>query len=188
MTHNRLFTAILGLALTCLVSNSGLAQSGFTKNFVDTTDNAFDMSPFLNSVGGFLPVPIIITEPAVGFGGGLTAVVFHRKKKKNNPAPRKGSLPPIMTAAGGAYTSNGTWLAFLGHQGSYKQDRFRYTGAIGGISANLAYYNENLIGDRTGVNYNMKGIMTFHEFLVRPKKEMPLSEKWWSYISLPTRS
>ena len=53
----------------------------FKETFIDTTDNAVDVSNFLNSVSGFMPVPAIITEPAVGYGGGLGILYFHKKKK-----------------------------------------------------------------------------------------------------------
>lgn len=37
----------------------------------DPEDGKFDMSVWLGTATGFLPSPIIITEPAVGYGGGL---------------------------------------------------------------------------------------------------------------------
>ena len=38
------------------------------KLFVDTLDNAFDISYYLYNLHGFLPVISPITEPAVGYG------------------------------------------------------------------------------------------------------------------------
>src|SRR5688572_16487273 len=43
--------------------------------FIDPEDGAVDLSSWLLDRKGFLPVPIIITEPAVGYGGGL-ALMF----------------------------------------------------------------------------------------------------------------
>lgn len=38
----------------------------------DPEDSMLDMSQYLqDNPYGFLPVPLVITEPAVGFGGGL---------------------------------------------------------------------------------------------------------------------
>src|SRR5688572_18591103 len=48
--------------------------------FRDSLDGAFDFSDFLMQVNGFVPVPYIITEPAVGGFGGALALVFIRKQ------------------------------------------------------------------------------------------------------------
>ena len=59
--------------ILCLVvsSSKSLQSQNFKDMFISKEDGAVDMSAFLNSTTGFLPIPIIITEPAVGFGGGL---------------------------------------------------------------------------------------------------------------------
>jgi hypothetical protein len=43
---------------------------------VDPDDGQFDLSDHLLKHRGLLPVPIIITEPALGYGGGLAALWF----------------------------------------------------------------------------------------------------------------
>ena len=145
----------------------------FKEYFIDSTDNALDVSGFLNSDVGFLPIPIVITEPALGLGGGLGAVYFHNKKKREGET-RKGELPPVLSMGAGIYTSNKTWVAMLAHQGSYAKDRWRYTGALVYMSVNLKYYQKsNQPNDQFGFNYNMKGFMTFHELLMRPNREVP---------------
>ena len=53
------------------------AASWFADSMIDPVDNKIDASKFLAEKKGFLPVPIIITEPAVGYGLGLAAVFFH---------------------------------------------------------------------------------------------------------------
>ena len=37
--------------------------------FFDPQDGQLDLSYFLEDPRGFLPIPIIVTEPAVGYGG-----------------------------------------------------------------------------------------------------------------------
>lgn len=158
---------ILFLALTqCLFAQK------FNEYFIDSTDNKVDVSGFLNSNIGFLPIPTIITEPAVGYGAGIAAVYFHNKKKREGEE-RKGDLPPIMSAAFGAFTQNGTWMGFLAHQGSYKKDRYRYTGAIGYMSINLDYYERLPDEIELKLAYNLQGFVTFHEFLMRAIKDVP---------------
>ncbi len=38
--------------------------------FFDPHDGQLDLSYFLEDPRGFLPIPIVVTEPAVGYGGG----------------------------------------------------------------------------------------------------------------------
>ena len=71
-SNNILSISILLLFFSCTFLN---AQS-FKDLFISKEDGAVDMSEFLNSNTGFLPVPIIITEPAVGIGGGLACGLF----------------------------------------------------------------------------------------------------------------
>lgn len=40
---------------------------------------AVDISEYLSQAYGFLPVPVLITEPAVGYGAGLALVYLHDK-------------------------------------------------------------------------------------------------------------
>ncbi len=112
--------------------------------FKDPDDGALDLSQWLMTKGGFMPVPIIITEPAVGAGLGLATVFFHGKLiGKPNPDNPDQQLPPSMTIAAAAYTSNGTWLAGGGHVGSWKRDSIRYTGFIGITNVNIDFYAGN---------------------------------------------
>jgi len=138
--------------------------------FKSKEDGAFDVSEFLSSKTGFLPVPIIITEPAVGYGGGLVLAYFHNKKEG---AEKPKGISPTFSFAGGAYTENGTWMAFAGHQGSYLNDRIRYLGAVGYVSPNLTFYrNKDDVFDGE-YEFNLKGFFIFQEFLYRIKKEVP---------------
>ena len=58
-----------------LISYSGFTQKTSSKiSLRDSTDHAIDMSDFLLNKKGFLLVPSIITEPAVGYGAFAAAV------------------------------------------------------------------------------------------------------------------
>lgn len=164
----KLFKILLIFLLFYSISYS----QGLKDKIVDKEDGAVDLSEFLNSTTGFLPIPIIITEPAVGFGGGLGLVYFHNKKKQDGKGREKG-LSPTMSFGAGAYTSNDTWFVMGGHSGSYKEDRFRYLGVLGYTSVNLTFYGgvENIPNGK--FNFNMKGILTLQEFLFRINKKTP---------------
>jgi hypothetical protein len=97
----------------------------------------------------FIPVPIFITEPAVGYGLGGALGYFHPKKgqdqEKKRLAPgltatavketgKRQKTPPTISGIAVAYTENGSWGGGLGHSASWKKDRIRYKGAIGYVN------------------------------------------------------
>ncbi|WP_255558063.1 BamA/TamA family outer membrane protein [Photobacterium sp. WH24] len=107
----------------------------------DPIDGMFDMGEYLaENAYGFLPVPVIITEPALGGGGGIFGLFLHETDAEKE-ARRKLALesldggarliPPAITVAGGAATENGTWFAALGHRRTWNKDHIRYLGGIG---------------------------------------------------------
>lgn len=121
----------------------------------DPEDGALDFSEYLLKAHGFLPTPIIITEPAVGYGGGLMLLFLHdsienraQKVKERNPDGTPIRLPPpSITGALGFGTENGTWGTSLFHLGIWKDDTIRYMGAAAYVSVNYDYYpaeNSNL--------------------------------------------
>jgi len=166
----KMHTVLTFFLSSVLLVTTASAQKKMDK-FISEEDGALDMSDFLNSKTGFLPVPIIITEPAVGLGGGLALAYFHKSKDEKGNRP-KGLSPTVSFGAGG-YTSNGTWFVGGGHQGSYKDDRWRYLGALAYLSANLTFYGGGLELLKDEYEFNMKGFFTLQEILYRLKKETP---------------
>lgn len=128
--------------------------------FVDPEDGMFDTSEWLLTHRGFLPVPMIITEPAVDNGLGLGLAFFHeaKKTKPSEGEHSTGALPPSISAVFGAATGNDSWFAGGGHWGSWKNDSIRYLGGAGLTSVNLKFYGG---GDSPnlskGLKYNLDG-------------------------------
>lgn len=103
-----------------------------------------------------LPIPILITEPAVGEGLGVALALFHPVKegKADNPrAATPGTIydmsesreaPPVVTAVAGAYTNNETWFAGIGHFNNWRKDSIRYAGGIAAARVNSQIYLANL--------------------------------------------
>ena len=79
-------------------------------SFRDPEDGAIDISSFMMRPEGFAPIPIIVTEPAVGLGGGVALVFFHPQKKEYEVR-----VPPNITVVAGLYTENNTWGAGFLH-------------------------------------------------------------------------
>jgi hypothetical protein len=94
-----------------------------------------------------IPVPIFITEPAIGYGLGGAVGYFHKKKTgadsgADSLAPaltadsaakagKQQKVPPTVSGFAAAYTEKGTWGLGFGHSASWKKDTIRYAGAIG---------------------------------------------------------
>lgn len=154
------------LSFSILVST--LPAHGFSsKTFIDPTDGNFDMGEFLaENAYGFLPVPIIITEPSLGYGGGLSAIFLHesdeQRKKRQEAALNSYDggaqlLTPGISVAGGFKTANGSWLGFGGHRQVWGQDKVRYTIGAGYGDVNMHFYRPNAADNAKGVEVNMAG-------------------------------
>ena len=125
----------------------------------------FDTSHWLAERKGFFPIPIIITEPAVGFGLGAALLFLHDPLSGKTAdgetfdpqnVDEKGRLiPPSVSGLFGAYTENGTWFVGGAHMGVWKNDDIRYIGALAQASANLKFYG--LSGTSgSGLNFNIE--------------------------------
>lgn len=100
----------------------------------DDEDGRFDVSDFLFSRGRFLPIPIVITEPALGYGGGLAAVWFHQPPDRSSGQ----LIPPSVSVAAGFLTSDGSQGGGGGHFHSWKSDTWRFMAFGGRATLELA--------------------------------------------------
>lgn len=166
-------------AAISVLALSGLSvdqvQAGAMDGFLDPKDGMFDASQWvLDNAVGFLPVPIIITEPALGgFGLGMAAAFFHEDKdekaKRQSGEIEISGLPPSVSGVAAAYTANESWIVGGFHQGSYSKDRIRYTGLLGYADINLKFYglgDESPI-DSDGEKYNIQGVVFNQEVKFR---------------------
>jgi len=149
-----------------LVAVAGLAGPARAQRFRDPEDGRFDMSRHLATATGFLPVPMLITEPAVGYGAGLFGMYFHGSIEEWSHRDNHGRFrPPSISLAGGFVTENGSWGVLAGHFGVWAHDRVRYLGGIGYVSPNLAVY-PSALGDRR-VDFNLEGLILIQQVKTR---------------------
>lgn len=127
---------ILFFFLFFLLFGGNASAKEETKIFRDSVDDAFDISSYLFDLHGFLPVPSIITEPALGYGGVLAGAYFIPKPISNTKTFK---MPDIVGAAAG-YTQNGSWFAGAGYLGFWNDDKIRYRGIAGFGDIRLKYY------------------------------------------------
>lgn len=134
--------------------------------FIDADDGMFDVSRHLLDHRGILPVPIVITEPALGLGGGLVGVLFNQPLGETlSMTEQTGGRSPVpnLTAAGGFKTENGSWGLLLGHRRTWDQDRYRYLGGLGKADMQFDYYGFS--GQPRA--YRLEGIGLVQQFMAR---------------------
>lgn len=116
------------------------ADSAGHSRFFDPDDGQFDVSQLLEHPYGFIPIPIVVTEPAVGYGGGV-AGMFLRPREE---AGHEGWSRPNISGVGGFATQNGTWLAFAGDTSRWLDGRLHTTAGAGAGKINLDFYGAGL--------------------------------------------
>lgn len=151
----------LFLSAVAITAQATSMMDGFT----DPEDGMFDVSHWLAEKKGFFPVPIIITEPAVGYGLGAALVFLHDPLAGRVPdgetfdpqsKDAEGKLiPPSVSALFGMYTENDTWMAGGVHLGIWKNDNIRYMGALATGSINIKFYR-NILGQDITINSNIE--------------------------------
>ncbi|MDO6386859.1 BamA/TamA family outer membrane protein [Uliginosibacterium sp. 31-12] len=152
------------LASMMLAASGVLADEG--GRFTDPEDGRFDASEHLLKYQGVLPVPIIITEPAVGYGAGVAAVYFDESiadASQHSMAETGRRAPPNISAFGGFKTENGTYGGFAGHMHSWDGDRIRYLGGVAKLAINLDYYGRQGNAQR----YTVDGLGLVQQVLMR---------------------
>ena len=184
----RLSNLLLITIITNLLS-SGIVLASYFDDFIDPKDGKFDASQWLSSQSGFLPVPLIISDPAVGYGGGLAVAFMHDPEEDVTEAEDDPNsmlhLPPSVSFGAGAYTENESWMLAGGHIASWKEDTIRYTGAGGYGDFNLKFY-----GVESGSNpndnafsFNITGFFLLQEMIYRIKQSNVFAGARFSYLT-----
>jgi Omp85 superfamily domain len=136
---------ILLLFTLSLYSWAVFSQAGKKKiSLKDTLDGAFDLSEYIIHANGFIPIPYIITEPALGGFGLAVAPVFINKN-----APIVDTIdgktvftrtPPDITGGLLAYTANKTWMLAGFRSGMLVKSRIKYLIGGGYANINMKFY------------------------------------------------
>jgi len=188
--RNRLpAVSLLVLILTSPASQASWFESlsdWFDENMIDSEDGKVDMSDYLSGARGFFPVPIIITEPAVGFGLGAAVAYFHPPQAIDDKQHlHKG--PPSISVGFAAGTENGTSLYGGAHSGVWKNDHVRYLGAIANADVNLTFFPDLGQGiGQDGIRFNIDGTFLFQQVQFRMKES-----NWWlggNYLFLTAKN
>ena len=122
--------------------------------FYSADDGWFDVSGFLDTAYGFLPIVIPITEPAVGYGaaGGL-AFISKPLGQLESEYDR-----PNVTMIGGFGTENGSWGVMAGDMRYWRDGRLQTLAGVIYSSVNLDYYGigETSVLANNPLHYNLE--------------------------------
>jgi hypothetical protein len=130
---------LLVLPLQLRAQTDPAQEKARTSIMRDTLDGHFDFSRFLIDSKGFMPIPLIITEPALGDLGLAMALTFLTPK---TPPPGKTYVAPDITAGFGMYTANKSWAAGGARIGSFPKAGIKYRVILGYASLNLSFYRD----------------------------------------------
>lgn len=150
--------ASIALALT-IFSQNCLAQN----SLAGQESGAVDLGNSLANHGA-LPVPTVITEPAVGYGLGLALLFFSTPETATNTDSTAGEAsPPNVTGIGGFATGTHSYGYGVMHSHSWDDDSIRYFGAIGKVNLNLTYFD----AFNNSHAYQLDGLATTQRILFR---------------------
>jgi len=168
---NKKYLLSFTIALCCCIFLFGQSNKKHV-SLKDSVDGKLDLSDYIIDANGFIPIPLIITEPALGGFGGAIIPVFIKKRPPYidsiNGKIVKTPVAPDITGAMGLYTVNGTWGGIAFRSGTLIKSRIKY--AIGGgyINLNMAFYRTfEQLGEKK-LDFNLK----FLHFPCRGSKEL----------------
>ena len=163
------------------------AQAAALEGLRDPQDGRLDLSEWLLDRKGILPVPLVISEPALGVGGGMVGLFFRESMRERGEKAREGGriAPPDIYAVGAGGTDNGTRALFLGGMVSSEDGRYRWRGGVAKPDVNLEFFGAG--GRGPGRQFNMQGLASIQQAMVR----LGESDTWlvgrWNYFDLKNR-
>jgi hypothetical protein len=169
-----LFLASLALPASDALPPGGSSAAQSSQNDKPVIEEPVDSGQTEERRYRLLPVPILITEPAIGTGLGAVLALFHPVKQGKPEHPRVATpeslaaiptsrdAPPVFTALVGAYTDNDTWAAGLAHSNNWRNDSLRYLGALG-----VARVNSTVFLLNRPVQFSMEATMLLQDFKFR---------------------
>jgi hypothetical protein len=154
----------------------------------DSLDGRFDMSDYIIEANGFVPVPYIITEPALGGFGGALIPIFIKKRPPYldsiNGKLVRTPVAPDVTGGFGMYTVNNTWGAAAFRSGTIVKSRIKYL--IGGayMNINMSFYKTfGQLGEKE-LAFNMKMV----PFMTQATKRIGFSHWYMGFKYLFLKS
>ena len=171
------------LLIVCALAFTTSAFCAERSVFTDPEDGQFDASEWLLDKKGFLPVPMIITEPAIGYGAGAALLWFRESIGERRAQGRL--TPPDIFGGAFAATENGTTLIGALGMVTFAEEKWRWRGFIGRPDVNLDFFGGP--NDELKIGYNLKGYATTHLLQRRFGESDNFVGARWNYIDFDVR-
>ena len=140
--------------------------------FFDPQDEQLDLSYFLENPRGFLPIPLLVTEPAVGYGGGGVGMFLRPRREAGD----EGWARPDISGIGGIATENGTWGVFAGDASRWLDGRLRTLVGAGLGQVNLDFYGLGL--DRPSFDREVSYSLQFSGAVLQANWQLAPKSPW----------
>jgi len=131
------------ISLLCYSCLSAQSQKK-TISFKDSLDGKFDVSDYVIYANGFIPIPLIITEPALGgFGLAMIPIFLKRSPPYIDSVNGKVKITPVapnITGGIAGYTLNNTWMLAGFRSGTLIKSRIKYMIGGGFFNINMSFY------------------------------------------------
>jgi len=114
--------------------------------------------------GDTVVVPIPISNPTLGTGLVVGGAYFYPQTEEQAELQ-----PASLTAVAAMYTSNDSRAFALVQQNYWKEDRWRFTGAIGAADIRLSLLTPDDTGDGSSVDWRVSGPLLFAQISRRIK-------------------
>lgn len=157
---------IAGISLPAIAQDTLLKATKPHKKKIslhDSLDHAIDFSDFMIDANGFIPVPILITEPAVGIGGAIAPILLQKRHQPASYRKHKNmaAIPPDVTGGFGFYTANKSWGGGAGRSGTIIPWGVRYKVFAAYLDMNIDFYKTLPVKGETEFGVNLKTIPVF---------------------------
>lgn len=176
------------ISLYCITLLQSTEELNISKNpifldinkslFISEGDGKFDISAYLSTQYGFMPMPLVVTETAVGYGGGLNLMFLHDSLASS----KKRKSPPSISGVAGLGTENGTLLGAAYHLGFWNEDTIRTTTAFGALNLNMNFYLRNF-----GIDMNLNGYAAYQELMFRLGKSDIFLGVNYAYVDIDSK-
>jgi len=151
--------------------SSGTAES-LRSRITDPADGQIDLSSFLAKPRAFLPLPLVVTEPAVGYGLGGAALFLQPRKEAGD----EGWDRPDVSVLGAITTQNGTWAAFGGDARRWADGRLRTLVGAVAAKANLDFYG---LGDEASFHQAVRYSLDVAAAIAQADWQLAPRSPWW---------
>jgi hypothetical protein len=165
MKNTKIFRRIVLVNVLFLLSLNMMGQKQHI-SLKDSLDHAVDLSDYIIYAHGFIVIPTIITEPALGGIGGAVAPIF---LKKHAPVidenGKKRFINPDITGGIGMYTGNKSWMAGAFRSSTLIKPKILYRVFAAYGDLNLSFYDNLPSGDDIEFKLNFRSTMFYTQWL-----------------------